>query len=77
MDAHVFALVWGPLAIVFEVCFILFRGHISRAARAQRERRGIRVGPNTQSPALMAVGGAVFIAVGIFVLVGVSTGLLG
>ncbi|GAA4267135.1 hypothetical protein [Frondihabitans peucedani] len=76
MSAHIATLIWGPFAIVFGTCFVVFRQHISRQARAQRERRGIKIGPNTQSPAVMAIGGVILVCAGIFALVGGATGLL-
>lgn len=76
MSAHIATLIWGPFAIVFGACFIVFRRQISRQARAQRERRGTRIGPNTQSPSVMALGGVIFVCAGIFALVGGATGLL-
>lgn len=76
MSGHAFALCWGPFAVVFGTCFIIFRRQISRMARAQRNMRGARVGPSTQSPILMAIGGAFFIVVGIVVFVGALMGFL-
>jgi hypothetical protein len=69
MDGHTFALIWAPFAILLGAFFIVFRRTVSNAARARRERQGIRVGPNTQSPALMAAGGAFFMVVGVVVLI--------
>lgn len=73
---QVVAVVWGAVAIVFGVFFVLQRERISRAAREVRARRGGRVGPRTQSPALMAAGGAFLVVAGAAVLVAGLTGSL-
>jgi hypothetical protein len=73
---QVVAVVWGAVAIVFGVFFVLQRDRISRAAREVRARRGGRVGPRTQSPGLMAAGGTFLVVAGAAVLVAGLTGAL-
>lgn len=51
------AVVVAPLFAIFGVCFIVFHEHISDAARRAYEEQGRRIGPQTQSPGLMIVGG--------------------
>lgn len=51
------AVVFAPLFAIFGVCFIVFHQHISDAARRAYEEQGRRIGPQTQSPGLMIVGG--------------------
>lgn len=51
------AVVFAPLFAIFGVCFIVFHQHISDAARKAYEDQGRRIGPQTQSPGLMIVGG--------------------
>ncbi|BDZ49145.1 hypothetical protein GCM10025867_13860 [Frondihabitans sucicola] len=76
MTAHTFALLWGPFAILFGAFFIVFRRTVSNAARARRERQGIRVGPNTQPPLLMALAGGFFMVVGVVALIAALTGAI-
>ena len=73
-SGQVFALLWGPFAIAFGVMFIVKRTRISEMARLQRRQQGIRVSGRTQSPALMALGGALFVMLGIGVSIGALTG---
>jgi len=51
------AVVFAPLFAIFGVCFIVFHQHISDAARRAYKDQGRRIGPQTQSPGLMIVGG--------------------
>lgn len=73
---QVVAVVWGAVAVVFGVFFVLQRDRISRAALEVRARRGGHVGPRTQSPRLMAAGGAFLVVAGAAVLVAGLTGSL-
>ena len=75
-DGQLFALLWGPFAIVLGTCFIVFRERISAKARAQYVARGRKLTPSTQSPMLMAVGGSFFVVLGFVVLVGGMTGAI-
>jgi len=70
-----FAVLWGPFAIIFGIVLIVARNHISRLARAQRERQGFKLSPNAQSPKRMIAFG-IFIAIaGVVFLVGGLTGV--
>ncbi|MEC5150522.1 hypothetical protein RCH22_002163 [Cryobacterium psychrotolerans] len=73
-SGQVFALLWGPFAIAFGVTFIVQRARISELARRQRRHQGLRVSQRTQSPALMAVSGALLVVLGICVLIGALIG---
>lgn len=73
---QVVAVVWGSVAVVFGVFFVLQRERVSRAARDVRARRGGRVGPRTQSPARTAAAGGFFAVAGVAVLVAGLTGAL-
>lgn len=64
-EGQIVAVVWGPIAVVFGVCFIAFRHRIARAASRHRPH---------QTPTLMAAGGAVFLIVGLAVTVAGVTG---
>lgn len=75
-SGQTFAALWGPFAIVFGTCFIVFREWISARARTRRERQGLTVTPDTQSPTLMAVAGGFLVLAGIGVLVGGLTGVI-
>jgi len=59
------ALIFSPVFVVFGVCFIVFRQHISDAARRHRREQGVYVGPHTQTPGLMMIGGAVIALAGL------------
>jgi hypothetical protein len=71
-----FALLWGCLATIMGACFIVFRRQVSGIARRQRLRRGQHVGPRTQSPAVIAAGGAVLVIVGPLVIIATRLGIL-
>ena len=71
-----FVILWGCLATTLGGCFLLFRQQVSAAARRWRASRGGYVGPNTQSPAVIAAGGAFFLVVGPLVIIAAATGLL-
>jgi len=73
---QVVAVAWGAVAVVFGVFFVLQRDRVSRAARRVRARRGGHVGPRTQSPGVMAAGGAFLVVAGAAVLVAGLTGSL-
>ena len=68
-EDQIAALIGGPIAAAWGMGFILLREPISRAARAQRERRGMKLTPSTQSPRVIAIGGAAFVVFGILVFV--------
>lgn len=76
-DAVILGSIWAPAAIVFGVVFILKRHRISELAREQMRRRGQRVGPRTQSPLVMAVGGAICIVAGVWVAALAANGGIG
>lgn len=75
--AIVFLWIWAPFAIVFGVCAVRFRRRISQGIRANWEARGMKVGPRTQSPVVVAAGGVVFIVGGACAIVGLVLGVLG
>ena len=75
-EGQIVALLWGPFAVLFGTCFIVFRNQISTAARAQRARRGIELSPEAQSPLVQCVGGVVLVIAGIAVFIGGLTGAL-
>ncbi|WBM81033.1 hypothetical protein KIV56_07190 [Cryobacterium breve] len=76
MTGQGFFMLWGPFAVLFGSCFIVFREKISRAARAQRLRQGIRLRDWEQSPRLILVAGAFAIIVGLVATVGSWSGLI-
>jgi len=73
-SGHEFALLWGPFAIAFGSIFIVKRARISELARLQRRQQSIRVARRTQSPAVMATGGALLMFFGVVVLIAAITG---
>lgn len=73
-DGQWFALLWGPFAVTMGTIFVVKRERISQLARRQRQQRGQEVTEHTQSPTLMAIGGAVFIVAGIVVFIMAITG---
>ena len=70
-----FAVLWGPYAMIFGSVLVLAREPISRFFRAQRERRGIPLTPNAQSPARTAIGGIFSFVAGAAVLALGVTGI--
>jgi hypothetical protein len=70
------ALLFGPIAILWGALFVAARTSISEKARAQRARAGQHVGPRTQTPAQMAIGGVLTMVVGVAVVIWVLTSLL-
>lgn len=68
-------LIWGMFAMVMGAIFVVFRHQVSQRARAQQARRGQRLGPNTQSPAVIAGGGALFLVLGIVATTAAALGV--
>ncbi|MFE6967394.1 hypothetical protein ACFVAJ_20115 [Agromyces sp. NPDC057679] len=75
-EGQIAALVWGLFAVPFGAMFIVKREAISAAARKQREQQGIKLTERTQSPLLMAFGGAVLICAGVAMVIASLTGAL-
>jgi Mn2+/Fe2+ NRAMP family transporter len=75
-SSQVVALVISPFVAVFGVFFITSRHHISRVARQLRREQKQYVGPHTQSPTLMLVGGIVFVIAAALIAVRALTGVI-
>ncbi|MFF2271157.1 hypothetical protein ACFVTX_02725 [Agromyces sp. NPDC058136] len=73
-EDQIATLVGGLFAVPFGVMFIVKREAISAAARKQREQQGIKLTERTQSPALMAFGGAVIVCAGVAMVIASLTG---
>lgn len=71
------AVLFSPVCVIFGVCFIVFRRHISDAARDVRRQQGRPITENTQSPALMAAAGVLFACVGIVLPIAAFSGFFG
>lgn len=69
------AVLFSPVSLIFGVCFIVFRRHISNAARDVRRQQGQPVTENTQSPFLVAGAGVFFACVGIVLPIAAFSGL--
>jgi hypothetical protein len=75
-DNSGFLIAWGVLATVLGIAFVVFNSEISEMARNQREQRGNRIGPNTQSPRKIRVAGILALIAGPLVILGAASGVL-
>jgi hypothetical protein len=64
-EDQIAAVIASPLCILWGACFIIFRERISEAAQRQMHDRGHHSSAATQTPFVMALGGALFVVVGI------------
>ncbi|WP_127793356.1 hypothetical protein [Agromyces sp. LHK192] len=64
----VFALVWAVLALVGGTLLIVRRGWLAATIRAEREAPGMRPGLRSPGPKVFLAIGAVFIAMGLFIV---------
>jgi hypothetical protein len=73
-DDQVFAVIASPLLLIVGVCLVIFREPFSAAARRQRQARGQHRAAATQTPALAALVGTIFVLIGVLMPILVFTG---
>ncbi|MCU1514582.1 MAG: hypothetical protein JWO10_1672 [Microbacteriaceae bacterium] len=75
MDSqHVLRLVFGLVLVVGGTAAFIFRKQFSAISREERARRGRPVGPRTQSPLQLGIGGLGFALIGLGLVITTFTG---